>query len=457
MFHVRPIHRRLKPIAVVLAAAAALAIAIPAQAATSWAVVTSTNPGTNSNVLRGVACPDSTDCWAVGYESSGSNPDQALIEHWNGTAWSTDTRGTQNLNNGSTLQSNLLYGISCISKSDCWAVGYFNSGTFEEPLWEHWDGTTWTASTFTVGVVSSYWLRGVSCVDANDCWAVGYKTTGSSTVVWIEQWKGVTFGWVNDPSTDPGVLLGVSCPDTTHCQAVGGYSGANLIEGWNGTAWSKVTSPDQGIGANTLYGVSCISTTSCWAAGYYQDVAHSGSDQNLLEVWNGTSWTIGSNLGATDNDSPAETTNDLQAVTCLSATYCWAVGYFFHNTTTTGAYETLIDQWNGTSWSLVPNTPNETSGTAVNDFLEGVACADTGHCAAVGETASPDPTLILMYLAAATPTPTPAPSVPVPTTGSAVAVSGAGGLVADALLAAGGVVVLVTGISVAARRRQPRR
>ena len=35
---------------------------------TSWSIVTSANPGTNqNNILTGVMCTSSSNCWAVGY------------------------------------------------------------------------------------------------------------------------------------------------------------------------------------------------------------------------------------------------------------------------------------------------------------------------------------------------------------------------------------------------------
>src|SRR5690348_17744315 len=38
------------------------------------------------------------------------------------------------------ISNNLLIGVTSISPSDMWAVGYFNGKT----LAEHWDGTKWT-------------------------------------------------------------------------------------------------------------------------------------------------------------------------------------------------------------------------------------------------------------------------------------------------------------------------
>lgn len=442
--------------ALMVVAIAMVLTMVVAAAATSWAIVSSPNPGTQLNLLSGVACPDTTHCWAVGRQLNTGGQYQTLIEQWNGSSWSAvASDNTNNINNGSTLQQNELDAIACTSSTNCWAVGFFfNNSTDFEPLWDHWNGTSWTASTLAVGV-TNYWLTGVSCVDANNCWTVGYKNGGTSATnqVFIEQWNGTS--WSNNSATDAGRLNGVSCVDTSHCWAVGinnASPSATLVEKWNGTAWSLVSgTPNQGTSTNQLSGVSCPSTTSCWAVGTYLDTT-GGRNQNLFEGFDGSSWTIPSGTAATNNNSPTENTNALTGVTCTATSNCWAVGSF--TLSGTGVAQTLIDQFTGSGWSLVPNTPDTTSGPANGNVLFGVACADAGHCAAVGDLFEPDPTLILMYVAAATPTPT---SLPVPATGTAAGSVSAGGLPLGGPLIGVGVLALLGGATVLHTRTRRRR
>jgi hypothetical protein len=428
--------------ALAMGAVAALSAVTPAEAATTWTLANSPNPGTVENYLHAVACADATHCWAVGGTAS-EGTTQALIEQWNGSAWTVDTVPDEN--NGSTHQYNALTGISCTSATDCWAVGSFDDSTLgnSEPLWEYWDGSTWTASTFPVGVASNYFLNAVSCVDETHCMAVGSKTTGTTTTVWFQQWNGTT--WTTDPSTDVGELDGVSCVDATHCWAVGtkfGSPGQTLIESWNGTTWTSTASPSPGTSDNNLQGVSCVSTTWCWAVGTANDTI----DQNLFEHWDGVSWTVPADTTASDNNSPSAHNNFLNGVTCQSTTFCWAVG------ADGGLDRTLIDTWDGSSWTLVPNTPN--GGTSSQfDILSGVACGGVTFCAAVGDYSFPDPTVILQYQVAATPSPTPT-GIPVPATGGAPAL--AGGSSFGLPLAAGGVVLLLVGSAGYAGRRRIR-
>ena len=88
----------------------------------SWSVVPTPNPiSSQNNNLPGVACTSSSDCWAVGFASSGSGrTNQTLAEHWNGTAWSIVTTPNVISSGGDVLGS-----VACVSSSDCWAVGSY--------------------------------------------------------------------------------------------------------------------------------------------------------------------------------------------------------------------------------------------------------------------------------------------------------------------------------------------
>jgi hypothetical protein len=172
----------------------------------------------------------------------------------------------------------------------------------------------------------------------------------------------------------------VSCISADACTAVGYYVIARgglfktLIESWNGTHWSVVPSPNPGTrrngNANFLDGVSCVSADACTAVGYYEDIE--GDTLNLIESWNGTIWSVVPNPSV-------ETTYGLNAVSCASADACMAVGHYFGQTSNVN--KTLAELWDGTTWSVVP-TPNRGSGP--DDDLSGVSCASAGACTAVG-------------------------------------------------------------------------
>jgi len=138
--------------------------------------------------------------------------------------------------------------------------------------------------------------------------------------------------------------------------------------------WNIVSSPNRGLSSppiDVLVSVACISASQCWAAGSNDDM--NGVGQTLIERWDGTSWTI------VDSPNPSGS-NSFFAVACASPSQpeeCWAVG---ETVTGLGAVQTLVEEWDGGTWSIV-SSPN---GGAYDD-LRGVTCASQVDCWAVGD------------------------------------------------------------------------
>jgi hypothetical protein len=213
-------------------------------------------------------------------------------------------------------------------------------------------------------------LHGVSCASAAACTAVGdsYTTSNGAYATLVESWNGTSWSVVPSPSRGSGgnFLDGVSCASAAACTAVGYYgAGRTLVESWNGTSWSVVPSPNYGSGGNFLHGVSCVSAAACTAVGYYATSSGSTS-RTLVESWNGTSWSV------VPSPNPAGHYNDLYGVSCVSAAACTAVGL--------ADRAGLVESWNGTSWSVVPS-PDPGSVSS----LYGVSCVSAAACIAVGD------------------------------------------------------------------------
>ena len=142
-----------------------------------------------------------------------------------------------------------------------------------------------------------------------------------------------------------------------------------LIERWDGTSWAIVSSPNtSATQTNFLYGVTCVSASDCWAVGAN---VSSGVHQTLIERWDGTSWAI-----VTSPNTSATEHNYLYGVTCVSASDCWAVGYYNSEINNSNiARQTLIERWDGTSWAIV-TSPN--TSTTQDNVLFGVTCVGVG-------------------------------------------------------------------------------
>jgi hypothetical protein len=355
-------------------------------AAGSWSIVTSPNTSTTQNNLLGVTCVSASNCWAVGFYVAGSGAPQTLIEHWDGTAWAIVPSPN------ASLPNNVLSDVTCVSASDCWAVGYYiTAPSVYRTLIERWNGISW-AIVSSPNAAQINLLYGVTCVSASDCWAVGYSETvaGTGTAIsdqtLIERWDGTSWAIVSSPNAialAKNFLYGVTCVSASDCWAAGfsqsvvGTSNINqtLIERWDGTAWAIVSSPNTLAALdNYLDGVTCVSASNCWAVGYYfVNGLVSPVYQTLIERWDGTSWTIVSS----PNTSTAQR-NFLFGVTCVSASECWTVGL---SVNASGFSQTLIERWDGTSWAVVSSPSTSTS---QYNFLYGVTCVSATDCWAVG-------------------------------------------------------------------------
>jgi hypothetical protein len=200
---------------------------------------------------------------------------------------------------------------------------------------------------------------------------------------------GSAVGWSIGPSPNPvgatqTYLDAIACtgPATTvSCFAVGSYIGAQgtvktLIERWNGTQWKIVASPNRvGAISSTLVGVTCASAASCFAVGNSQ-ATPTAPAITLVERWNGLSWTV-----VPSPNPPSATGSFLHAVSCVGPNRCFAVGSYKSGGT---AGSTLIERWTGTAWVIVPSP--DRSGSASNT-LDGVSCVPNGtnvSCFAVG-------------------------------------------------------------------------
>src|SRR5579864_928269 len=271
-----------------------------------WSIVT---PPPESNYANAVTCSSHVSCWAVGIGPS--------IEHWNGSEWTVVPSANLGAN-----QSAALTAVACISDSDCWAAGNLNTGRFQT-LIEHWDGGSWSVTPSPSVAFQDNILAGIACASSSDCWAVGYYASHQTLV---EHWDGTTWTIVPSANVDGAsgnLLYGVTCPSSSDCWAVGYYAGTNygpqtLVEHWDGSSWSIVTSPNLGLYQNFLNGVACTSSSQCFAVGFY---AVGNVYRTLIEQWNGSAWSV--------SDSPntsATLNNALYGVDCRSASDCWSVG-----------------------------------------------------------------------------------------------------------------------------------
>lgn len=195
--------------------------------ANRWRVELGAHASPGMSVLSGVSCTSAASCIAVGNTApNNSSLPKALIERWNGRAWSR-MRAAKT----SGLESVFLNAVSC-TRDSCTAVG---SDGFQQ-LVERWNGRLWSIQPAPSGPPAAE-LNGVSCVSSSDCAAVGGLS--NSNQVLAERWNGTSWSVEHTPTiTGASLLWAVSCPSAAECVAVGSRGGLPLLERWSGGRWS---------------------------------------------------------------------------------------------------------------------------------------------------------------------------------------------------------------------------
>jgi PASTA domain len=300
-------------------------------------------PGTTDTRFHGVTVVSACDVWAVGDDES-DTLSEGLIEHWTGGgSWTV----AATINRG---DNNVLSGISAVSANDVWAVGYTYDAEagVSHTLIEHWDGSSWSTVTSPSPGLKGNVLSSVTATSANDGWAVGSFASGNGNKTLIEHWDGSTWQQVTSPSpgTASNSLAGVTATSATNAWAIGsassGVPSQTLIERWDGFSWRTVSSVSPGANGNALSSVTAISATDAWAVGSYNDDPL--NPKTLVEHWDGSSWT---RKPSADPDSHS---NELLGVTATSATDAWAVGT---SARFTGFPQSLIEHWDGNTWQPI--------------------------------------------------------------------------------------------------------
>ena len=272
---------------------------------------------TPMTTFNGVACASARQCIGVGNDASSVNSGAAVpLNPVSG-----------DLSTGQSLQlfgsSGFLNGVSCPSRSVCLAVGDNRNDTkgIAVPLNPQ---TATVRSGQELRTISGIFISGVACASRRACLAVGHDSNGSGAVVALSPATGAILSGQRVrtiPGTGGVGLEGVACPFRNLCVAVGENSGRsagvavplNPATGAIHRGQSVQSVTHKGI----LLGLACPSTTVCLAVGW-------GASQPSVAV------PIDPKTGALPKGqrdrSISAWASMLTAVSCSSVSLCLAVG-----------------------------------------------------------------------------------------------------------------------------------
>jgi hypothetical protein len=228
-----------------------------------WSVASSGKFG-NDALFTSVDTLADGSAWAVGFQLTGNGTRHTLIEHTTGGALSPVTSP----NDGTSATDNTLMGVSGTQATGLWAVGYRVSSTGLKPLLLRYDTTkpspTWVSVSAAGGVPSpgkaETVLTGVSVLSASDVWAVGYYNDGSAEHPLALHWNGSK--WSNSSIPGEGALRKVTTISASNVWAAGTYYNASaqhnqtLVVHFNGSSWTTAVSADAPTASDEIIGLA---------------------------------------------------------------------------------------------------------------------------------------------------------------------------------------------------------
>jgi hypothetical protein len=247
----------------------------------TWSVIPSPSPGAEQNILYGVAALSDGDAWAVGAEQDVTGLWHTLTEHWDGSQWSV----VPAVDPG--VRGNQFYAVRAKSAHDIYAVGQqAGTGFPNQALIEHWDGSVVPAPPDPNATAL---LLGVE-VTPSALTVVGQQETDTApytTYVAAGPANGLTIQNTPNQGAGENDLFGVATGADGSTWAVGwdintdtGNHDPLILRGQNGT-WSLVSSPTLPGSDNGFAAITAIPGGGLWAVGVQGNA--SGSYATLIE------------------------------------------------------------------------------------------------------------------------------------------------------------------------------
>lgn len=125
--------------------------------------------------------------------------------------------------------------------------------------------------------------------------------------------------------------------------------------------------PVNGNAIPILTSIAAVSPDDVWAVG---NAALPNYTTSLIEHWNGKSWSVVHDAFSSDTSSNVtDTYVELSAVDALSADDVWAIGNTQTYTSNRTISQALVERWNGQTWQVMPEPAQPTRGTLMLQAL----------------------------------------------------------------------------------------
>ncbi len=356
--------------------------------------------------VTSLSCGSPGNCGAGGYYTDGSGHRQAFVVSEVKGTWDAAIQvpGTGQLNAGGSAE---VASVSCPSAGSCAAGGFYHDASGQQQAFVvsevkgRWRRAIEVPGTATLNAGGGAQVSSVSCASAGNCAAGGHYTQapshplarGPQQAFVVSQVNGTWGMAIQVPGTAALNVGGsanvesVSCGSAGNCGAAGFYQASSGLEPFVVSeadgAW-RAAKVVPGLAAlNTggyaeLWSVSCGSARDCTAGGFYR---HGAFQQGLVVSEVRGKWGAAKRVPGLAKLNAGGFTQ-VQPVSCASAAYCGAGGFYSDSAHAQHAF--VASQVNG-AWGAAKEAPGtealNTGGLAV---VISLSCASPGNCGASG-------------------------------------------------------------------------
>ena len=345
----------------------------------------------NSSLVSEVSCGAPGDCAAAGTYLDRTTGDQAFLVSERGSRWGQAVPAPKP---DPTSTDSFVNALSCGPQGGCVAVGSFDMpgsptrGFITTEHNGHWGGPMVVSGSEILSRVSA-----VSCVRGNNCVVGGFINDGPENGVALPFVQDEVNGAWRLPQTPSGLdalkavsgeITSVSCASPGDCAAAGIYRDSagmphTFVVDESGGTWGPVQAvPESGLTATSSFptALSCGAPGDCAVVGSYSDDPGRVREQVFVASEVQGKWGSPQPIPGTAKLNKFMFAR-VNGLACAATGSCVAVGFVIDSTGNRRAF--TADEKNGT-W-LNARVP---AGVRQPAEVNSVSCAFAGNCVASG-------------------------------------------------------------------------
>jgi hypothetical protein len=296
--------------------------------------------------LTSISCADANHCTAVGWYRTSTGSQLPMTAEELGGVWTSRTGAIPADGLTGSRESAGLTAVECLAARTCVAVGgYEGSDRLVHAMVLVESAGTWGAPTELPDLAAlSLFLQAqpdaIGCSDTKDCIVLSATDDLAATQIVTHSWTETAGTWsaptqVNGPRFTSFAALGIACPSTSTCLAVGASGDPGLVHPEVAVAIDGTWGAARVVGLpflsprtrwGQLRGISCRGPTLCEAVGGFGPATSGGGEIAGALSWSSGVWSAIGFVPGVRAGARSSSASTLLGLSCPSMARCTAIG-----------------------------------------------------------------------------------------------------------------------------------